>query len=305
MASILVAKANENIPGASEASEAFAGASEAFAGASDEKNQVGEVEEHEEFRRDQSLLIRVLYPNPDVRFANSFRFGACDHVPLNRNRLDAYVNSHPEMSISQVEVTRKRMEDRLACLENPPQDWERQPEYIKSLLLKFCGICQRRNNSYRTLNLASPDPLTDRELLIFRVLAKFDDNLFMNSITTNRQEAMTRIAGTGPGSWLLRPSSIGNSSDGSIVTVALTFNSNKENGQGNMLLAYVAGLGFICCSPTDQQNNQLFRLFQAKGMPNADEERYVDFEEMFASLSDALIKLSTVAGFELNKLIVL
>lgn len=292
MASTLVAKANdENIPGAPVDGS--------------EEKKVGE-DNLEEFRRDQSMLIRLLHRNPDARFEKSFRFGACDHVPLNRNRLEAYFTSHPEMTISQMEVARKRMDDRIACLQEPPQDWEREPAYIKSLLLKICGINtnQPRRGGYNVANVPPPPP-TEREMLIFRTLANFDDNLFMNSITTNRQEAMARIAGTGPGSWLLRQSSIGNSSDGSIVTVALTFNSNKQNIQGNILLAYVAGLGFICCSPTDQENTALFRVFQTQGMPNVDEERYVDIEEIFANFFEVLTKLSASVGFELNKLIVL
>lgn len=233
--------------------------------------------------RDQVLLVRHLIRNPSGAF-NSYAFGGCDAVELSVPQVEQVIASG---SFDEVQLAsmRARCRDRVELLATtPPTDEERTPEYVKHLLHMFCS-----------------GALGGRDMLLFRVLATFEDPQFLHSIITDRASALQRLQQLPPGAWLIRTSSFRDSADGSIRVVAISCNSNLIAQQCNLLIAHIAGLGFVACVPTNDNETLVFR---SQGMPVPGEQRYVTFiTPVFGNFADLLTHMSVAFGFALDRLV--
>lgn len=280
-----------------------------------------DLPEESTFQRDRVLFIRQLDQHVDPAQNNTFILGKLDYVPLDTAELDQYISQHPQMWPSLIRVLRTKLEDRMNCLSNPPSDIERSRPYMEFLFRKFCGqtelakISKIKLTQIRARYVSSQKDekeeqgeqgevddengsLSQRESLLFRTLATFENKLFLGTNVLDRERANSLLSTAPPRSWLLRSSSVRNSLDGTVVMVAL---SHVMPGGviNHILIGSAAGLGFFDTAADDVD----LPILRSRGMPNAEERRYIVINNLSASLSELLTKLSEMNLFDLNKFI--
>lgn len=283
-----------SVPGGVSASASFLSSSSA----------IGENEKG--LSREQTMLMRKLLPNPNPEAPHSYAFSGCEFIPLDEESRNALQHklTNPEFLPQQRAVFEARLETRLRLLQDPPGDHERSPECLRELLLRFCGVQKASAGSgYQRLK-SSPNSqkLTQHQEDTLNMCAEKD--VFFSKVLpiSDRSAAMALIERMPPGSWVMRPSSIPSSADGSIQVVAVTFKSYRNGSVSHSMLVSVAGLGYVLCAPTDN-SAESYEVFRRLGMPSADELRYVNIDCIYANITDALKMMSDTLGFRLDMLV--
>lgn len=187
----------------------------------------------------------------------------------------------PKMPVWQSENLARREELRAALRADPPQPHECTIGYLRGLFVRIL--------KNRVAGMIKP-----RERLLVQVLLEECDNTFV----TNREQANLRMQSLGVGAWLIRQSSIASSS---LIKVNVITASTLSFGVTHILLAKVAGVGYVTFTPGVDDGVDYAELFRQVGMPDIGANMYFTIRgRAFPSLLDAVEHLALHNGFRLD-----
>lgn len=244
-----------------------------------------------------SFAVRVLFTHPG---GGDIAFGPCVEVDLNLKSIMQMTHypepfEHVPIPEEHRRVMIQRAQRRLELVQNNATEDEKKPAYLHAIFTEF-------------LSTESLETYDARKRCLLSVLWDINEGSLLHHVCTSREEANQRMTTLRPGSFLIRPSSIGDSKDGTIRLRAITCKSFDGRVLEHALVAAVGGLGYLVLCLNAQEVSECYRH---GGMPDPyhtyhegkDDVRYFRYGGMFADFLDVLVALSKRMGFSLSQMI--
>lgn len=241
-----------------------------------------------------SFALRVLFTRPGEK---DIAFGPCVALDLNLDTIREMTHypepfAHVPIPEEHRRVMVERAQRRLQLVQQPVSEDEKKPEYLDTIFKEF-------------LSTQTPETYDERKRCLLSVLWDINEGSLLHHVCTSREEANQRMTTLRPGSFLIRPSSIGDSKDGTIRLRAITCKSFDGRVLEHALVAAVGGLGYLVLCLNAEEVSECYRH---GGMPDPydegkDDVRYFRYGGMFADFLDVLVALSKRMGFSLSQMI--